>query len=89
MSLYNIVLSLSNDSQEDVDMLALNLDKATPTNAPFRPRKSGTNETVYTRLRNQVGHVRKGTTIEGTRAEMDQWISGLIGMAKHLIDQQP
>jgi hypothetical protein len=89
MSLYSIVLSLSNDAQEDVDILALKLDGGTPTNAPYRARKSGTPETVYTRLRNQVGHVRAGTTIEGTRAEMEKWIPGLIRMAKHLIDRQP
>jgi hypothetical protein len=89
MSLYNIVLSLSNDSQEDVDVLALRLDGAAPTNPPFHPRRSGIAETVYTRLRNQVGHVRPGTTIEGTRAEMETWLPGLIRMAKDLIGRQP
>lgn len=89
MSLYNIVLSLCNDSQEDVDAFVLSVDPATPTNAPFRPRRSGTPETVYTRLRNQVGHVRTGTTIDGTRAEMQANLSGLVKMAKTLIDRQP
>jgi hypothetical protein len=89
MSLYNIVLSLSNDSQEDVDIFALQLNGATPTNAPYRRRPSGTQETVYTRLRNQVGHVRPGTTIEGTRTEMETWLPGLTHMAKELIARQP
>lgn len=89
MSLYNIVLSLSSDSQEDVDIFALQLDGTTPTNAPYRPRRSGTHETVYTRLRNQVGHVRPGTTIGGTRTEMETWLPGLTRMAKELIARQP
>lgn len=89
MSLYNIALSLCSDSQEDVDRLALQLDSSTPTNPPFKPRRSGTAETIYTRLRNQVGHVRPGTTIEGTRAEMEACLPGLIRIAKDLIDRQP
>ncbi len=89
MALYNIVLFLSNDSQENVDILAIQLDAATPTNAPFRPRRSGMQETVYTRLRNQIGHVRPGTTIDDTRAEMKVWLPGLIQMAKVLIGRQP
>lgn len=89
MALYNIVLFLCHDSQEDVDTLVLSIQPTVPTNAPFRLRRSGVQETVYTRLRNQVGHVRPGTTIEGTRAEMEANLSGLIEVTKELINRQP
>lgn len=89
MALYSIVLQLCNDSQEDVDNYILSIQHATPTNAPFRRRRSGVKETVYTRLRNEVGHVRPGTTISGTRTEMQQHLPGLISVAKTIIAAQP
>lgn len=84
MAFYNIVLSICNDSQEDVDAFVLSVQPGVDRNPPFRPRKSGTQETVYTRLRNQVGHRRPGTTIEETRGEMEVNLRGLVDVAKRI-----
>ncbi len=89
MALYNIVLSICNDLQEDVDAFVLSVQPGVDRNPPFRPRKSGTQETVYTRLRNQVGHRRSGTTIEETKGQMEVNLRGLVEVAKNLIDRQP
>lgn len=89
MAIYNIVLLLNNDSQEEVDTFAFSVQPGIATNSPFRPRRSGMPETIYTRLRNQVGHVRPGTTIEQTRTEMQNNLTGLIQLAQELIRRQP
>lgn len=88
MALYNIVLSTCSDNQENVDKFVISIQPKIPTNPPHRPRRSGVQETVYSRLRNQVGHIRPGTTIEGTRAEMEVNLSGLVEVTKELISRQ-
>jgi len=71
MVLYGaILMSIFKDSQEKVDAFVLSKQPSVPTNLPFKNRKSGVPETVYTRLRNEIGHVRPNATIDGTRAEM-------------------
>ena len=85
MALYSIVLTLCNDRQEEVDRFVLETQPNVPTNSPYKPRKSGTQETLYTRLRNQVGHVRPETTIEATRSEMQENLNGLVEITKKLI----
>ena len=85
MALYNTVLTLCNDRQEDVDRFVLATQPNVVTNSPYKSRKSGTQETLYTRLRNQVGHVRPQTTIEATRIEMSENLNGLVEITKKLI----
>ena len=89
MGIYNIVLQLSGDRQEHVDTFVLSVQPKVPTHQPHGRRSSGTRETLYTRLRNEVGHVRSGTTIEATKSEMATHIGGLIEVAKELIGRQP
>ncbi|GAB4340085.1 MAG: hypothetical protein OHK0047_31210 [Leptolyngbyaceae cyanobacterium] len=87
MALYNIVLTLCNDRQEDVDRFVLEVQPNIPVDLPYRPRKSGTPETLYTRLRNQIAHVRHGTTIESTGKEMERILSGLVEVTKKRINK--
>jgi hypothetical protein len=88
MTLYSLVLTLCNDKQEDVDKFVLSVQPTVATTPPYHSRKSGVPETVYTRLRNQVGHVRPGTTIEGTISEMEANMSDLVIITKELISRQ-
>lgn len=88
MALYSIILSLSGDDQQKVDEFVMSIRPSIATNSPWK-RKSGFPETVYTRLRNEVGHVRPRTTIRGTRDEMEINLSGLIEVAKKKIRTQP
>ncbi|MFN4875537.1 MAG: hypothetical protein ACK5GT_03585 [Aphanizomenon sp.] len=85
MVLYYIILDLCNDNQDDVDQFIISFKPSVVTNPPYRMRRSGVAETIYTRLRNQVGHARPGTTIENTRSEMEINLKGLIAIAKELI----
>ncbi|TAE60034.1 MAG: hypothetical protein EAZ76_11110 [Nostocales cyanobacterium] len=88
MALYSIALSLCGDSQEKVDQCILSFQPSIKTNPPYRQRKSGVPETIYTRLRNEVGHIRPNTTIEQTRQEMEKNLNGLILIVKELINHQ-
>ncbi len=68
MFLYSLLLQLLGDNQGAVETYIQKEDRGvvvTPS-----PHKSGTLETVYTRLRNEVGHVRQGVTPEQTRLEI-------------------
>ena len=85
MLLYFIALSICNDKQEKVDKKILRHQPSTPTNEPYGRRK--TPETIYTRLRNEIGHRRPGTSIEGTRKEMQANLNGLMNAVKYLIEE--
>ena len=92
MVLYLIVLSIFTDDQWKVDEFILSKESGesgVPTFPPHRPRKSGVPETIYTKLRNQVGHVRPGTTIQSTREEMEKNLGGLIRITRKIISLQP
>ncbi len=68
MFLYNILLQLNSDKQQQVDYFI----RSEMPSVPQSPRPDRTNmiETVYTRLRNEVGHRRPGTTPEQTHKEI-------------------
>jgi hypothetical protein len=87
MALYNIVLTLCNDRQEDVDGFVLAKHPNVPVRPPHKPRKSGIPETLYTQLRNQIAHTRPGTTIESTGKEMERVLSGLVEVTKKKINE--
>ena len=50
---------------------------------------AGKVETVYTRLRNEVGHVRSNKTLENTTAEIAQHVSDLADLVKIAISLCP
>ncbi|UBF24846.1 hypothetical protein K9N68_24785 [Kovacikia minuta CCNUW1] len=89
MALYSLLLTLCHDKQENVDIFILKVQPTVSTNPPYRARKSGVPETIYTRLRNQIGHVRPGTTVEATREEMEANLGELLKISKALISKQP
>lgn len=88
MALYSIVLSLSDDLQEKVDHFVILIQPNVQINLPYRKRKSAIPETIYTRLRNEVGHIRPGATIQETRNEMTKNLAGLIEVTKQIIKSQ-
>lgn len=85
MFLYSILLQLNQDKQGQVDEYIRQVEpgvQETPS-----PKKSIKLETVYTRLRNQVGHDR-GVTIADMRREMAQVLPRLKQITKGAIEQE-
>jgi len=91
MVLYLIVLTLCEDNQKKVDQCVLKIQPTVSINPRHKPlgkskKELGeTPETLYTRLRNQVSHVRPETTIETTKSEMQENLNGLVEITKKLI----
>jgi hypothetical protein len=83
MFLYNILLQLHNDSQKAVDDFILAEEPAVARKAS--PHNAGVTETVYTRLRNEVGHRRAGTSPDKTRTEIEHNLSALQKLTKTAI----
>ncbi len=80
MLLYNILLSLNGDYQEKVDALILSCDPlVSQSTSPINPKK---NETIYTRLRNEIGHHRKNVLPEDTMNEIKDNISSFQMIVK-------
>lgn len=87
MHLYHILLWFYNDKQFDVDAFIRTEDPTVPqTQHPMTP---GAMETVYTRLRNELGHKRKGVNLDKTKAEMANFLGGLIALTKRAIELHP
>lgn len=85
MFLYNILLQLHNDRQKQVDNF---IRQETPTvSLSPRPDKPRIVETVYTRLRNQVGHIRAGIPPEQTRTEIEDNVAALQKLVKVAISR--
>lgn len=84
MHLYKILLSLEggpNATQKQVDAFITGLEPAVQT--IFNPNpKVNRHETIYTRLRNEVGHEIPGTTPASTRQGMEQHVDKLAGHVK-------
>lgn len=85
MFLYSILLQL-HDYQEQVDNF---IRQETPTvSLSPRPDKPRIVETVYTRLRNQVGHKRAGIPPEQTRTEIEDNVAALQKLVKVAISRE-
>jgi hypothetical protein len=74
MGLYSILLSMCGDKQPDVDKSILTRDQNTPVSLSPHTKKT---ETVFTKLRNQVGHCRPDASLLQTRREMAENLSAL------------
>lgn len=90
--LYQLLMLHYKDDQKKVDSFIRNIEPGTPTTQTFPIEKKNSPtvylwETVYSRLRNQVGHNRH-VPIEQTRAEMEQHEQGLMRLARKLIDNK-
>lgn len=77
VALYSLLLSEAGDRQSEVDRLILEFD---PNTQQTRSAKAGSMETLYTRLRNELAHVRASTTAFSTHDEVElhlprfQWL---------------
>ena len=79
MFLYNILLALHGDKQANVDAYVLTEEPGTSQSSS--PMGKGT-ETIYTRLRNEVAHVRKGAVPEKTFNEIKANVSTFQSLVK-------
>ena len=68
MFLYNLALQVHSDNQRTLDESILHIE---PTCVVSPSPRFNRDETIYTRLRNQVAHCRDNTNIETTRKEID------------------
>lgn len=85
MHLYNILLMLYDDKQQDVDAFIIREDPAVPQ-TPFLHRGRRRMETIYKRLRNELAHKRAGVNLDNTKAEMANRVGGLIALTKRAIE---
>ncbi len=83
MFLYNIILTLSGEKQAAVDKNILSIAPESPKSTS--PRNINAQETVYTRLRNEIAHNRVGTDFGATSTEVSKWVSELGQITRQLI----
>ncbi len=85
MHLYNLLLMLYDDSQNDVDRFIVDHDPSVPqTQHP--KKKAGVMETTYTRLRNEFAHKRDGVDLAITKDEMVNRLGGLQALVRRAIE---
>lgn len=87
MHLYNLLRMLLGDSERTVEAF---IKREAPT-APRTPSlnrhaKSGDEETIYTRLRNNLGHPERGANVDQTKMEMVRWVGQLVALTKRAIE---
>jgi len=84
MFLYSLLLQTCNDKQGEVDTFICAQE---PTVELFQsPKSPKTMETVYTKLRNEIAHVRKNVTLEGTAKEIKLRVNNLQSLTRCAID---
>lgn len=91
MSLYRILslLCLSPTGKEEQKYVDDFIEQETTAKRQFkRPDKQSVLETVYSRLRNEVGHARPGVDLATTRREMDTLVYELAAIAKKAIERK-
>jgi hypothetical protein len=86
MHLYNILLMLHNDHQPTVDAFIKSQEPGVQETLSPHTSKM---ETVYTKLRNELGHKRAGVNLEDTKREMGHRLPGLIALTKRAIELNP
>jgi hypothetical protein len=85
MHLYNLLLMLHDDSQNDLDRFIVDQDPAVPRTQ--HPKKRvGVMESVYTRLRNEFAHKRDGADLATTKEEMVNRLGGLRELVRRAIE---
>jgi len=89
MSLYRILSLLCPNAQGKEVQKCVDdfIEQQTKEKRHFkRPDKTSVLETVYTRLRNEVGHARPGVDLAHTRREMDGRVYELAAVVKKAIE---
>ncbi len=85
MFLYNLLLQLNSDSQRQVDDFII-AESPGVQQSPSPHSPSGS-ETIFTRLRNEVGHRRAGTIPEQTRKEIAENVVPLQNVVRRAISR--
>lgn len=88
MFLYNIILSLHKDEQREVDTFILTEEpgvKRIPRTYEKNGKLKQISETIYTNLRNRVGHLIPGTDLSKTYEEISQYIGSFEQLVKKAI----
>lgn len=85
MFLYNLALQIHSDNQRTLDESILKIE---PSCTISKSPKFKRNETIYTRLRNQVAHCRDNTNIETTRKEIDGVVNIFQGVVLKMLQGQ-
>jgi hypothetical protein len=88
MHLYNILLMFFDDDQKGAQGRLDNFVRTENPGVPqtAHPKFPRVSETVYTRLRNELGHPRPGVNLDKTKAEMKTRLGELIGLTKRAIE---
>jgi hypothetical protein len=86
MFLYNILLLLNDDRQARVEAFIREEMTDVEEYEDPRPNKAG-KETIFTRLRNEVGHVREGTTPKQTRVLIENNVAALQTLVRTAISR--
>lgn len=93
MTHYNLLLMLHNDEQVRVDDFIRGEDasvvetpKPTKKSSKRRTAKQSPNETIYTRLRNEMAHIRDGVDLRETKVEIENCLGDLIKLTKRAIN---
>lgn len=92
MFLYNIILSMNNDNQKKTDEMICKIceDKKIDCKMSFYTYESGNKtiekyESIFTRLRNEIGHKRDQADYIKTANEIHNNLSALKGIVKYAI----
>lgn len=85
--LYGTLLLLTGDSQKNADNFIRSNEKGV-LEKPSRARNvNGKMETIYTYLRNEIGHPPKTKKMEDTLKEVKEKVNGLASLVKTAIQQ--
>lgn len=82
MLLYNLLLMLNNDKQSMVDKCIINIDGNTQVSP--QPHKKGNTETIYTRLRNEVAHIRENAI----QSKIFEEIKSNVGVFQEIVKKR-
>ena len=85
MFLYSILLAIFDDSQKEVDDFIREVEPTVSVTP--RPDRPDIYETIYTRLRNEVGHHRPNVNPANTKKEMARLLPKLIDLVRKAIKQ--
>lgn len=91
MLLYNLILQIAGDSQKLLDDTIKKIDPSVATITTKRKTFNGSKEveeTIYTKLRNEIAHKRDGVTKQDTLKEIKSILPKFIEIVKKAVDAQ-
>lgn len=79
--LYNVLLLENSDKQKELDNCIVNIDSNVERTLNYKDQL----ETIYTRLRNEIGHVRQGVESQKTIIEITEHLSKFTDIVKQVV----